>query len=153
MDLVMETPNIMQVHEDCLVVLFNPALFTPLAWALPYGLFKTAFFLQEEEETLLDANLMQVDIIEPHPKSHPRLIPDPLEGCLQEAPIFMFPPFNPKEQPYGVQVLLDSIKYLHIHFSGNVYQFEDPHREDVLRNIRLGIAPPRAQSPQALCAL
>ncbi|KAL4067387.1 hypothetical protein V8B97DRAFT_2009106 [Scleroderma yunnanense] len=93
------------------------------------------------QETLLNTDLMQVSVIEPHPKSHPRLTPDPLKGHLQEAPIFMFPPFNTKEQPYRVQVLLDGTKYLHIHFSDNMYQFEDPYREDVLRNIRLGITP------------
>ncbi|KAL4080467.1 hypothetical protein J3A83DRAFT_4366795 [Scleroderma citrinum] len=49
------------------------------------------------QETLLNPNLMQVNIIEPHPELHPRPIPNPLEGCLQEAPIFMFPPFDPKE--------------------------------------------------------
>jgi len=39
-------------------------------------------------------------------------------------------------------VLLDSTKYLHVQFNNCLYQFEDPHRENVLRNIRRGITPP-----------
>ena len=39
-------------------------------------------------------------------------------------------------------MLLDSTKYLHVQFNNCLYQFEDPHRENVLRNIRRGITPP-----------
>jgi len=39
-------------------------------------------------------------------------------------------------------MLLDGTKYLHVQFNDCLYQFEDPHRENVLRNICQGIAPP-----------
>jgi len=54
----------------------------------------------------------------------------------------MFPLLGRGEIPNRVNVLLDSTKYLHIQFNDCLYQFEDPHRENVLRNIRRGIAPP-----------
>jgi len=54
----------------------------------------------------------------------------------------MFPLLGWGEIPNRVNVLLDSTKYLHVQFNNCLYQFEDPHRENVLRNIRRGIAPP-----------
>ncbi|KAL4075115.1 hypothetical protein V8B97DRAFT_2022173 [Scleroderma yunnanense] len=194
MDLVMEMPNIMQAHEDCLAVLFNVlnynnkyitlkhelssmkdelasmhhdhdywhekacistdslhcreaadleqacllSMNAPLAhpintpgagsslWPLQDCLLSSGGGSGEShshshsspQETLLNPNLMQVNIIEPHPELHPRPIPNPLEGS-------------------------------------NVYQFENPCREDVLRNIRLGIAPPvhGAIPPGAMCLI
>ncbi|KIM67441.1 hypothetical protein SCLCIDRAFT_20960 [Scleroderma citrinum Foug A] len=53
---------------------------------------------------------------------------------------------NPRKQwgevPNRIQVLLDGKKFLHIQFNDCVYQFEEPRRRDVLRNINRGIMPP-----------
>ena len=54
----------------------------------------------------------------------------------------MFPLLGRGEVPNHVQVLLDGKKFLHIQFNDCVYQFEEPHRRDILRNINRGIAPP-----------
>jgi len=53
----------------------------------------------------------------------------------------MFPLLGWGEIPNRVNMLLDGTKYLYIQFNNCLYQFEDPHRENVLRNIRHGIAP------------
>jgi len=65
-----------------------------------------------------------------------------LEGQLKNPEETMFPLLGRGEIPNQVNMLLDSTKYLHIQFNDCLYQFEDPHRENVLRNIHCGIAPP-----------
>jgi len=67
----------------------------------------------------------------------------------------MFPLLGWGEIPNRVNVLLDGTKYLHIQFNDCLYQFEDPHRENILRNIRHGIAPliTGAIWPGAVCLL
>jgi len=77
---------------------------------------------------------MDVDAAEP-PRSS-------LAGWLENPEETMFPLLGRGEIPNRVNVLLDSTKYLHVQFNDCLYQFEDPHRENVLRNIRQGIAPP-----------
>ena len=54
----------------------------------------------------------------------------------------MFPLLGWGEIPNQVNVLLDGTKYLHIQFNDCLYQFKDPHRENILRNICHGIATP-----------
>ena len=65
-----------------------------------------------------------------------------LAGRFEEPEETMFPLLGRGEVPNCVQVLLDGKKFLHIQFNDCVYQFEEPHRRDVLRNINRGIAPP-----------
>ena len=77
---------------------------------------------------------MDVDVAEP-PRSS-------LAGRLENPEETMFPLLGRGEIPNRVNVLLDGTKYLHVQFNDCLYQFEDPHRENVLRNIRRGIAPP-----------
>jgi len=77
---------------------------------------------------------MDVDAAEP-PRSS-------LAGRLENPEETMFPLLGRGEIPNRVNVLLDGTKYLHVQFNDCLYQFEDPHRENVLRNIRRGIAPP-----------
>jgi len=64
-----------------------------------------------------------------------------LAGRLENPEETMFPLLGWGEIPNRVNVLLDGTKYLHVQFNDCLYQFEDPHRENVLRNIRRGIAP------------
>jgi len=70
---------------------------------------------------------MDVDIAEPSRSS--------LAGQLENPEETMFPLLGWGEIPNQVNVLLDSTKYLHIQFNDYLYQFKDPHRENVLRNI------------------
>jgi len=77
---------------------------------------------------------MDVDVAEPSRSL--------LAGRLENPKETMFPLLGRGEIPNRVNVLLDGTKYLHIQFNDCLYQFEDPHRENVLRNIRRGIAPP-----------
>jgi len=70
---------------------------------------------------------MDVDAAEP-PRSS-------LAGRLENPEETMFPLLGWGEIPNQVNVLLDGTKYLHIQFNDCLYQFEDPHRENVLRNI------------------
>jgi len=77
---------------------------------------------------------MDVDVAEPSRSS--------LAGRLENPEETMFPLLGQGEIPNRVNVLLDGTKYLHIQFNDCLYQFKDPHRENILRNIRHGIAPP-----------
>jgi len=77
---------------------------------------------------------MDIDIAEPSRSS--------LAGGLENPEETMFPLLGQGEIPNRVNVLLDGTKYLHIQFNDCLYQFKDPHRENVLRNIHHGIAPP-----------
>jgi len=52
-----------------------------------------------------------------------------------ENPEEMFPLLGWGEIPNRVNMLLDGTKYLHVQFNDCLYQFKDPHRENVLRNI------------------
>jgi len=70
---------------------------------------------------------MDVDITEPSRSS--------LAGRLENPEETMFPLLGRREIPNQVNVLLDSTKYLHIQFNNCLYQFKDPHRENILRNI------------------
>jgi len=76
---------------------------------------------------------MDVDVAEP-PRSS-------LAGRLENPEETMFPLLGQGEIPNRVNVLLDGTKYLHVQFNDCLYQFEDPHRENILRNIHRGIAP------------
>ncbi|KIM50735.1 hypothetical protein SCLCIDRAFT_34032 [Scleroderma citrinum Foug A] len=80
---------------------------------------------------------MVIDFAQPSEPSRPSLA-----GRLEEPKETMFPLLGRGEVPNHVQVLLDGKKFLHIQFNDCVYQFEEPHRRDILRNINRGITPP-----------